>query len=242
MPLALAAALISLFAIACSSGNTDSKADDTAREISNEALAQMALALEDFGGAYTDFQADEDNGSETLEQAAAGEFNSEDETKDLQEFGWVSNYDVDFTGAQAVQSRAGVASVGSEVDLFEDVAGASGYFADSAAEWPEIAGTYGNGLTIEEIETFDVDVGDEAMGVSTKGYVEDDEGTKIDIWASELGFRHGRLVGSIGFVTFEERTFEEALKGLAVVMEQRIASVLAGADTSQPSGQEGADD
>jgi predicted RNase H-like HicB family nuclease len=243
IPLALAAALIALFAVACSRGGADSKVDDTAREISNEELAQMVLALEDFGGAYEGFQADDDNGFETLEQAAEGGFDSEDEAKDLQEFGWVTSYDADFTGAQAVESRAGVYAVGSDVDLFEDAEGAAGYFADSAAEWPEIAGTYSNGLTVEEVETFDVDVGDEAIGAHIKGYVEDDEGSKIDIWASGLDFRHGRLMGSVAFATFDERTFEEALKGLALVMDERMTGVLSvGAATNEPSGQDGADD
>jgi hypothetical protein len=227
IPLALAAALIALFGAACGGGGTDSKVDDTAREISNEELAQMVLALEDFGGAYEGFQADDDNGSATLEQRAEDDFDPEGETQDLQQFGWVTGYGVDFTGPQAVQSRAGVYAVGSDVDLFEDAAGASGYFADSAAELAEIAGTHSNGLTVEEVETFDVDVGDEAIGARIKGYVEDDEGSKIDIWASGLSFRHGRLIGSVVFATFDERTFEEGLKGLALVMDERITSVLA---------------
>lgn len=244
MPLALTGALIALFAIACGIGGTDSKVDDTTRKISQEEMAQMALTLEDFGGAYADFEADADNGFETLEQRVEDDFDPEDETKDLQEFGWVTGYGADFTSSQAVQSRAGVYTVGSGVDLFKDAAGASSDFDDSVSELSEMAGTTSNGLTVEEVETFDVDVGDEAIGAHIKGYVEDDEGTKIGVWASLLGFRHGRLTGTVGFATFDERTFEEALKGLGSVMDQRITSVLAAGAataTSEPSGENGGD-
>ncbi|GAG25788.1 unnamed protein product, partial [marine sediment metagenome] len=50
IPLALAAALLVLFAIGCGGGSGDTAretSDDTAREISDEELAQMGLALED---------------------------------------------------------------------------------------------------------------------------------------------------------------------------------------------------
>lgn len=228
MPLALAAALIALFAIACGGGGgTDSKVDDTAREISNEELAQMVLALEDFGGAYSAFQADDDNGFETLEQAAEDDFDPEGETQDMQQFGWVASYGVDFTSPQAVQSRAGVYVLGSDADIFQDAEGAAGYFADAISELSEMAGTTSGGLTVDEVETFDADVGDESIGAHIKGSVEDDDGSSIGVWASTLAFRHGRLMGSVGFATFDERTFEDILRNLAGVMDQRIISVLA---------------
>jgi hypothetical protein len=228
-----------LFALACKSGG-GAKTDDTAREISNEELAKMVLALEDFGGAYSGFQADEDNGFEALEQRAEGDFDSEGETQDLQEFGWVAAYGADFTDSEAIRDRAGAYTIGSDMDLFEDAGKATAYFADTVSELPEMAGETSDGFTVSAVDTFDVDVGDEAVGASIKGSVEDDDGTTIEVWASVLGFRHGRLVGGIGFATFDERTFEDALRGLASVMDQRIASVLAGAAASDSPGGDGA--
>jgi hypothetical protein len=241
-PLGLAAGFIVLLAIACIPGGTDSKVDDTTGEISNEELAQMALVLADYGGAYADFQADGDNGLATLEQRAEDDFDPEGETKDLQKFGWVGNYGADFTSQDALKTREGVYTVGSDVDLFKDAEDASDYFADSESELSKIAGTTSSGLTIDELKKFGVHAGDEAVGVNIKGHVEDEDGSKVNIWASMLAFRHGRLTGSMGFATFDERTFEEALKGLALVMDQRMGSVLAaGAATSEPSAETGAD-
>jgi len=56
-PVALAAALLVLFGVACSSGG--GKADDTNREISDEELARMVLAPNDFGDDYAGFQPDD---------------------------------------------------------------------------------------------------------------------------------------------------------------------------------------
>ncbi len=232
LPLALAAALITLFAIACSSGGGDSSGD-TAREISDEELAQMGLALEDFGEPYAAFQALKSNGlSETVEQRAKAEFDPADEAQDLEQFGWVLGYGAEFLDPKATGEGSSVYIVGSVADLFEDAAGASGYFNDTLTEVSEMAGTTGQGFTTHEVETFGADVGDESAGFDIHASVEDVDGSTVDMWLSMLSFRHDRLVGSVVFVAFEQRSFEDEVKGLASVMDQRITSVLAGAAVS----------
>lgn len=240
LPLALAASLLMLFALACKSGG-GAKTDDTARDIPNEELAKMVLALEDFGGAYSGFQADDDNGFEALEQRAEDDFDPEGETQDLQEFGWVAAYGADFTDSEAIQDRAGAYTIGSDVDLFEDAEKAGAYFADTVSELSEMVGETSDGFTVSAVDTFDVDVGDEAVGASIKGSVEDDDGTTIEVWASILGFRHGRLIGAVTLASFEELSFEDALRELASVMDQRIASVLAGAAASDEPADDSGD-
>ncbi|TET94684.1 MAG: hypothetical protein E3J29_07975 [Dehalococcoidia bacterium] len=236
IPLTLAAALIALFAIACGggSGNTAREtSDDTAREISDEELAQMVLALEDFGEPYAAFQAREGDGLlETVEQRAQEEFDPADEAQDLEQFGWVLGYGAEFLDPKATREGSGVYIVGSVVDLFEDAEGASGYFNDTLTELSEMAGTTGQGFTTHEVETFGADVGDESAGFDIQGSFEDGDGSTLDMWFSVLSFRHGRLLGVVVFVTFEQRSFEDEVKGLASVMDQRITSVLAGAAVS----------
>ena len=234
IPLTLAAALIALFAIGCTSdGGGGDSSGDTAREISDEELAQMVLALEDFGGPYAAFRAREGDGLlETVEQRAQEEFDPADEAQDLDQFGWVFGYGAEFHDPKATGEGSSVYIVGSVADLFEDAAGASGYFNDTLTEVSEMAGTTSQGFTTHEVETFGADVGDESAGFDIQGSVEDVDGPTLDMWFSVLSFRHGRLVGSVFLVTFEERSFEDEVKGLANVMDQRITSVLAGAAVS----------
>ena len=232
IPLTLAAALIALFAIACSGGGGDSSGD-TAHEISDEELAQMGLALEDFGEPYAAFQAREGDGFlKTVEQRAGVEFDPADEAQDLEQFGWVLGYGAEFLDPKATGEGSSVYEVVSTVDLFEDAAGASGYFNDTLTEVSEMAGTTGQGFTTHEVETFGADVGDESAGFDVQASVEDVDGPTLDMWLSVLCFRHDRLVGTVVLMTFEQRSFEDEVKGLASVMDQRITSVLAGAAVS----------
>jgi hypothetical protein len=235
IPLTLAAALIALFAIACTSdGGGGDSSGDTAREISDEELAQIGLALEDFGEPYAAFQAREGDGFlKTVEQRAGVELDPADEAQDLEQFGWVLGYGGEFLDPNInIGEGSSVYEVVSTVDLFEDAAGASGYFNDTLTEVSEMAGTTGQGFTTHEVETFGADVGDESAGFDVHGSVEDVDGSTVDMWLSMLSFRHGRFVGVVVFVAFEQRSFEDEVKGLASVMDQRITSVLAGAAVS----------
>ena len=141
-------------------------------------------------------------------------------------------YGAEFLDPKATGEGSSVYIVGSVADLFEDAAGASGYFNDILTEVSEMVGTTAQGFTTHEVETFGADVGDESAGFDIQASAEDVDGSTVDMWLSVLSFRHGHLVGSVVFVAFEERSFEDELKGLASVMDQRITSVLAGAAVS----------
>jgi hypothetical protein len=237
LPLAIAASLLMLFALACKSGG----GGDTSREITEEELTQMVLALTDYGGAYGGFEPDSDNGFLTLEQRADEDFDPQTETQDLQQFGWTKTYAEDFVSSQAVEDRAGVFLIGSTVDLYENVEGAGGHFDDTTAELSELAGKTSEGFTVDRVETFQSDVGDEAVGFIIDGTAEDEDGSEFAISAGGLAFRHGRLMGSLGFATFGDGSFEEELKRLAATMDQRISRVLAGAAASDEPADDSGD-
>jgi tetratricopeptide (TPR) repeat protein len=226
--LALAIGFLAVVALACQGGGDSSPVDDTDQEISDDELALMVLALEDFGADFADLQAVEDSGVLTLDQAAEDDFDPEDERADLERFGWASGYQEFYANPQAAEEGSGVFFVGSSVDLFETVEGAAGYFEDSSAEVLDQAGKTRNGTTVEEILTFDADIADEATGVLARFHSEDQEGSEIHFWASALVFRHGRLLGTVGIYSLEEQWFQEELRSLARQMDQNIGSILAG--------------
>ena len=239
-PFALAAALLMLFAIACGSGG--GKADDTNREISDEELARTVLAPMDFGDDYAGFQPDDENGLLTLEKRADDDFDPETETEELKQFGWASGYSQDYIDSRAAEDQSGVFLIGSNIDLYEDADGAAGHFQDSVAELSDLAGQTSEGFTVENVETFEADVADEAVGFYFDGTVEEEDGSSIHVWAATLAFRHGRLVASIGFGSFQQLLFEKEIKKLADAMDQRIASVLAGEAASDEPANDGSSD
>jgi hypothetical protein len=236
--LILAAALLMAFAFACKSGGGDR--DDTNREITDDELAQMVLALADYGGAYDSFEEDTDNGLETLDQRAEDDFDPEGERADLEEFGWQSGYTRDYMSAEATASETGVFLVGSGITLFQDVEGASGYFEDTKQEIADFNGTTSEGLTINDVQPFGLDAGDEAAGYVMAGTFEDADGSTTDVSMTMAGFRRGRLVGSVGLAAFEDRSSQEGVGGWARLMDRRIGEVLAGAAVSDdPSDGDG---
>ncbi len=69
----------------------------------------------------------------------------------------------------------------SEVDLFEDAEGASGYFQNAAANVAEYAGITRGAHTIKNTENFDAALSDDAVGFNIATNFEYNDGSTIDI-------------------------------------------------------------
>ena len=224
--LILAIALLAIVTLGCQDGGDDKAADDTAREISDDELADMVLDLTEFGADYASFQAEDDNGLRTLDKAVEGDLDPEDERADLQRFDWASAYEEFYTNRQAAEEASGVYGVGSTVNLFETVQGAEGYVEDSRDELTTQVGFSTDTITVVDIQEFDAAVADEAVGAIVKVDVEPEQGSSEPIWMSAIMFRHGRLVAVVGAYTFEEPQLQDNLRTLALHLDQNIDSVL----------------
>jgi hypothetical protein len=222
----LVVALVAAVALGCQNGGDDKPADDTARQISDDDLAGMTLALADFGADYASFQAEDDNGLRTLEKAVEGDLDPEDERADLQRFGWASAYEGFYTNRQDAEESSGVYGVGSTVNLFETVQGAEGYVEDSRDELTTQVGFSMDTITVIDIQEFDAAVADEAVGAIVKVNVEPEQGSSEPIWMSAVMFRHGRLVAVVGAYTFQEPQLQDNLRTLALHLDQNIDRVL----------------
>src|SRR5437879_5947004 len=105
----------------CGGGGEKQALDDTAREISNEELGRMVLALEQFPPEYAAFKADEDNGLLTIDKEVEGTFDPAKERSDLEKFGWISACKATFSDPQFSERQTGVSLVESEVEAFRSV-------------------------------------------------------------------------------------------------------------------------
>ena len=212
--------------------------DDTAaREISNEQLAQMVLALDHFGPEYAAFTPEADNGVRNVDTASAGDFDAADERADLERASFVSAYEVNFLN-EAVEGAPFL--LGSEVYVFANADGAGTYLKDSEAEITENAGRTSDGATIEAINRFEVKAGDEAMGANADISLRRDDGSSTRFWLTVVEFRRGRLVGDVrmfgmGLSDIDKVRLQGKVEALAAVMNERVSGALAvSAETAAP--------
>lgn len=227
LALILATALLAIATLGCQGGGDDKPADDTARQISDDELAGMALALTDFGADYADFQANGDNGPRTLDEIAEDDFDPEDERADLERLGWASGYQEFYISPQDAEEEPSAFFVGSSLDLFEAAEGAADYLEDSRAELTTQVGKSSNGATLEETREFDADVADEAAGAVFRGNIETEQVSSTSFWMTAVMFRHGRLVAVVGMYSSEEPQLEDTVRDLALRFDQKIDSALA---------------
>ena len=226
LTLILAIALLAVAALGCEGGNDSEPADDTTRPISDDELAGMVLDLAEFGTDHADFEAEDQNGLRTLDQAVQGDFDPDDERADLQRFDWTSAYEQFYTNPQGAQAASGVYGVGSTVNLFETAQGAEGYFEDSKDELTTQVGESSGTATIVDITKFDADVADGAAGAVVQTDVKTEQGSNVPVWMSAVMFRHGRVVAVVGAYTFEEPQLQDSLRALALHLDQNISSTL----------------
>ena len=240
--LAFAAAL-SMLAAACGGGDNEDNGggDDTAREISNEELAQMVLAPEQFGPEYAGFTPDPENsGALTLDTASEDDFDPAAERADLEAFGFASGYQAYYTSGQGTD--AGTRSLGSDIGIFQTADSAAQYFDDSTAEIKDYVGKTSEGFTIVEAEEFDVETtADEAAGLRAVSRFTSEDGTTTDIWIVGTSFRRGRLLGgvtiyAIGASYLEKQRLEGIATARTSALNDRVGAVLAaGAATAAPA-------
>jgi len=208
--------------------------DDTAREISNEELAQMLLGPEEFGPEFAGFTSGDENGPQTVEQIANEDDDPSAEQADLQQHGFADGYKMLSYNPQ--QGEGQVASVGSLAYLFATPEGAAAYLEDSIAEMRDDQSDEDPAVIFEWSE---LDVGDEAVSLRADGPQESGDGSTVTLSGTVIFFRHGRIVAGMLLYGFslpdgEKQRLHSNVQALASVMNDRITNVLVTA--AAPSG------
>lgn len=230
--------LVALLLAACGGGD----GDDTGREITEEELSLMLLSQADLGSAYADFELDEDDsGYQSNEDAAADDLDPEDEARDIEEFGRVSGYGARYSAFGALVEGTGPVVVSFGVQLFEDADGASDYAADSIDDLEQQVGEEAEGVVLEEVTTFEVEeFGDETVALLRKGVLEDEEGNRLELYATFVGFREGRILGGVTLGRLDDEDVSSEAAALAGKLHERVLAVLEGEVTPAPATTPGA--
>lgn len=215
------------FFVACGGGDSE---DVTNREITDDDLSAMALPLAEMGPQYQDFEMSEDVGFRSNDHVVENADDPEDEADDVEKFGRINGFEAPYLSADAFINSEGVFMVTSDVELFEDAAGASDWLKDSLADMRDGVGTTSEGAYFERMEDFDPgDVGEEALAATVVISGSFGEGsTTRTMRGSLVLFRKGRLFCGTSVVRMDEVETSEDTIALARKLEDRVDAVLSG--------------
>jgi len=227
------AALALVSAYACGGGG-GGQADLTDREITDEELSLMVLPLPDLGPQYADFELDDTSGLQSNEQVISDAFDEEDEAQDVERFGRANGYEESYTFSTAQPDEKGPIHIATGVILHADADGASANLKDGAEDAQRVVGMSKEDVTIQGVDTFEVgDIGQEAVGLIQKASIKVDE-EELTIGQTLVGFREGRLIGSVAITSLEGGGAQEEATALARKLDERILAVLRG-EVEQPA-------
>jgi hypothetical protein len=224
-------ALALLSVSACGGGG---QKDITDREITDGELSLMVLPQSDLGSQYADFKLDDTSGLQSNEEVINNAFDTEDEAQDVEQFGRTNGYEESYTVSAGLPEEKGPIHIATGVILHKDADGASGNLKNGVEDAQRAVGMTKEDVTIQGVDTFEVaDVGDEAVGLIQKASVKVDQG-ELAVDQTMVGFREGRLIGSVGITNLAGADVQEEATALARKLDDRILAVLRG-EVEQPS-------
>jgi hypothetical protein len=211
----------------CGGGDSET-ATDEAQGITSEQLPDLVLSLDEFGLEYAAFTPSDENGFNTIDEVAAGEDDPAAERGDLEEFGWVSEYEAFFVNP-AGEDSLGVRTIGSTVHLFETSEGSAGYFADSMQELNSADTTEGSSV-LRAADRFPAAVGDEAVGFVIEDGIERSDGSLVPFSARVVFFRKDRLLASVVLTAAaasdaDKDKLQDDIEALATALNKGLDSV-----------------
>jgi len=203
-------------------------------EISDEELALMVLPQEELGQEYADFELDEtESGYRSNEDVAAEDFDPDEEAQDIERFGRVGGYEASYSRWSLLAAPAWTVL---SVDLFEDSDGASGYVADTLADFQaQLGQEQEEWAGLEEFTRLDVEkIGDETEAFRVKATFEDEGGIQYTLCVTAVVFRKGRILGAVGVAREDDQDIVSQVVALARKLDERIEAVLRGDITVMP--------
>jgi hypothetical protein len=208
--------------------------DMTDREITDEELSLMVLPQSDLGPQYADFKLDDTSGLQSNDAAINNAFDTEDEAQDVQRFGRANGYEESYTFSAAQPEEKGPIHIATGVILHNDADGASGNLNDGVGDAQRAVSMTKDNVTIQSVDTFEVgDIGQEAVGLIQKASFKVDQGD-LAVDQTMVGFREGRLIGSVAITSLAGADVQEEATALARKLDERILAVLRG-EVQQPA-------
>ncbi len=237
LALLLGAVVASAALLAACSGDGKSSAPPPSQAPAREARAAdlplMPLPQEELGSLAAGLEVDSGSGPQDNAEAADDSLDPTDTADSLAEAGRLTGYDLAYSDPQllALENGEGLTRIGSGLDLYSTSEQASAAFKKLIDDFTRLAGSeIESGITLSSAETFDVDdLGDEAAGIRATATF-----AGVTQHQTAVGFRTGRLVGSVYVAAADATDRGAAMEALARKLEQRMRGVLEGTVTGEP--------
>jgi hypothetical protein len=203
--------------------------------VSSDDLARMVVPHEELGAGAeaAALEVDSlDSGPISAGKAAEDTIDPKDTAKSLRHGGWRAGYELNYSDPKRAASFAnhhGLVSAGSSVEAFETDSAARERLVKEIRDYERFEGKTIQGVKLEEFDTFDAVVGDEAWGVHFVGRV-----GKVRIYATGVFFRHGNLLASAGFLRADATVERARAIRLALALDERVERRLAGELREEP--------
>lgn len=192
------------------------------RDLTDDQLAGITLALPDYGARYAAFRPSRASGLQTLATRADLACNAERQSNALSKHGWIKAYAQFFASPDPEQPET--VAVGTNVDVFSNKENAVDKLNNDAATVSDDArsdhGCFG--YAIEGVERLVVtDIGDQSWGVRERINIHSLRGS-INV----VTFRRSNIVAMVEIVRLSSEDSTDELMGLARAVDARIAALL----------------
>jgi hypothetical protein len=195
---------------------------DVTRNVTSADLARMVLSKHALGPLAKGLRRNSDSGPTGNKPGADDTIDPRDTARALARAGRVTGYQWSYSSARRPPPR-GVLGISIEVELFRTEKAASKYLNKQIADFERFRGRELEGLKIADVETFGVDdVGNEARGVRAIARFGNNA-----LFATVVGFRRGRIVGSASVFLSSELVIPSDVERIARGLDDRIKHVAA---------------
>ncbi len=194
----------------------------THRDLTDEEMALIPLALGEWGARYEGYQPEDGSGTATLTSRANSSCQPSKEAAALSKYGWTRGFTRSFGSVESDGTNAG--SVESDIDVYGTPDGAANMLTYSQATARDDTRVFEGcfGLTIEGVDDLVVTgLGDQVAGVRERFSLSGIRGS-----FSVVQFRRGRVLVSVSVLRMTSEDSTAELMDRARKMDERLMPLL----------------
>jgi hypothetical protein len=194
------------------------------REVKRADLRRLVVPKKEIGTMVTGLKVDRaDTGRYDNKKAAEDSIDPKDTARKLARLGRITGYELTYTADRP--SPLGVVNVSQGVELFRTRKAASRYLKKFAGDYVRLRGRTIEGIKLARVEEFDVDVGDEATGLSITAAV---PAARARVFGTMVVFRRGRVFGGALVLLRRQLMIAGDVERIVEGIDEHLQNVVAG--------------
>lgn len=221
-PFRIAVPLVCVALLAgCGVGNDETPA---AHVVKRADLGRMIVPKHDLGPLARGLKVDgEWSGRSNNTKAIEDTIDPKDTARSLTRAGRVQGHDLTYA-ARRRPSALGVLVISQGVELFRTEKAASTNLNKQFADFKRFRGRKVDGIRLARVQTFDVDLADEAVGLKLRVVYP----SRVTVFSTIVAFRRGRVVGNASVLLRRDLLISGDVERIADAVDDRIKDVVSG--------------